>query len=220
MSDYGQSTGGIGGTLARVARGAVHPNLLLNVVGPLGVYQVFTGRGVSAVDALLVAAVFPVAAILVGVLRNRRLEPLGALSLLAIGLGVLGALVFDDPRFLLVKDSAVTGLFGLAFLGSLLIDRPLIAVLARSFAGGQAMPAQEQARLQTPAAHARLRRMTLVWGLALLGEAATRVVLSFLLAPALVLAISPLLALATFGPLALWSWRVRAAAQARAVPAA
>ena len=53
---------------------------------PIGAYPVLTGRGVSAADALLIAAVFPLAAILLGVLKNRRLEPLGGLALLALGI--------------------------------------------------------------------------------------------------------------------------------------
>jgi hypothetical protein len=216
VSDYGQSTGGIGGTLARVARGAVHPNLLLNVVGPLGVYQVLTGRGVSAVDALLVAAVFPVAAILVGVLRNRRLEPLGALSLLAIGLGVLGALVFDDPRFLLVKDSAVTGLLGIACLGSLLGPRPLLFVIGRQFvtAGDPEKLRRYDASWESEEVRASSRRVTFVWGIAFVAEASVRVGLSYVLAPATLLAVSPLLALGVFGPLGLWTLRGRARWQA------
>lgn len=205
---------------AALARRGLHPATLLNVAAPVATYQILTAHGATASAALLASAAFPTATVLARVGRNRKLDALGAISLAALLLGAAGAFLFNNPRFLLVKDSAVTGLFGLAFLGSLLIDRPLVLVLARAFAAGQAPMAQEQARLQSATAHARLRHMTLVWGLALVGEATTRVVLSFLLAPTLVLTISPLLALATFGPLALWSWRVRAAAQARAAKTA
>lgn len=203
-----------------LARRGLHPTTLLNIAAPVATYQLLTMHGATANAALLASAAFPTATVLERVVRTRTLDAMGAISLAALLLGAAGAFLFNTPRFLLVKDSAVTGLFGFAFLGSLLIDRPLVLVLARAFAGGQALTAQQQARLQTAAAHARLRHMTLVWGLALLGEATARVVLSFLLAPALVLTISPLLALATFGPLALWSWHVRATAQARAAKAA
>lgn len=47
--------------------------------------------------------------------------------------------------------------------------------------------------------------MTVVWGLGMLGEATARVVLAFLIPPAALLAISPLLAAAFFGPLAAWT---------------
>src|SRR5262249_34153025 len=103
MNDLRQSMSGLRGAVVRLVRWGVHPPLLLNVAAPLSVFQVLAGRGVSAIDALLIAAAFPLVAILVGALRRRRLEPMGALSLLAIGLGVLGTLVFADPRFLLVK---------------------------------------------------------------------------------------------------------------------
>lgn len=202
-----------------LARRGLHPTTILNVAAPVATYQLLTAYGATASAALLVSAAFPTATVLARVVRTRKLDAMGALSLAALLLGAAGAFLFNNPRFLLVKDSAVTGLFGLAFLGSLLIDRPLLLVLARAFADGQAMSARQQAQLKT-AAPARLRHMTLVWGLALLGEATTRVILSFLLAPTLVLTISPLLTLAAFGPLTLWSWRVRTATQARAAKAA
>ena len=51
-----------------------------------------------------------------------------------------------------------------------------------------------------------------VWGLGMLGEATVRVVLAFLIAPATLLAISPLLAAAFLGPLAAWTLHRRRAA--------
>jgi hypothetical protein len=46
--------------------------------------------------------------------------------------------------------------------------------------------------------------MTAIWGLAFIGEASARVVLSFLLDPGVLVAVSPLVAVAVFGPLGLW----------------
>lgn len=47
---------------------------------------------------------------------------------------------------------------------------------------------------------ARMRQMTVVWGVALLDETSLRVVLAFLISPAVLLAISPLLAPTVIGP--------------------
>ncbi len=63
----------------------------------------------------------------------------------------------------------------------------------------------EQRWSRSPKFRARMRQMTVVWGLGLLGEATVRVVLAFLTPPATLLAISPLLAAAFFGPLAAWT---------------
>jgi len=43
----------------------------------------------------------------------------------------------------------------------------------------------------------------------LIAEAATRIVLSFVVSPGILLVISPLLAAVAFGPLALWTLRQR-----------
>jgi hypothetical protein len=51
--------------------------------------------------------------------------------------------------------------------------------------------------------------MTAVWGGVLLAEAATRVVLSLVIAPGALLAVSPLLTLVFLGSVALWTVRRR-----------
>ncbi len=51
--------------------------------------------------------------------------------------------------------------------------------------------------------------MTAVWGGVLLAEAATRVVLSLVIAPGALLAVSPLLTLVFLGSVGLWTVRRR-----------
>ena len=97
---------------------------------------------------------------------------------------------------------------GLAFLGSLLAARPLIFVIARAQSPERA--AVFDARWAEPAFRRALRAMTAVWGSVLLAEAATRVVLALLVPPAALLLVSPLLAAAFLGPVALWTVRRRA----------
>jgi uncharacterized membrane protein len=162
-------------TSARVA-GVLHkvalPTVLLNVVAPFAAYQVLTAHGVSEVNALSVASVFPLAAVITAAVHSRRLEWIGVLSVASIALGLASALILHDPHVLLVKDSLITGALGLAFLGSLLARWPLTFVFARQFAPGTA-----------PGFRARMRRMTVVWGLGMLGEATVRVILAFLICP-------------------------------------
>lgn len=191
--------------LLALARRGLHPALWLNFGGPIAAYQVLTQRGVSATDALLVGAAFPLTTLLAKALRSRRLDLIGSMSLAALAVGVLATLLFQDPHILLVKDSLVTATFGLVCLGSLFTSRPLMGILAAQFAGSAG-------RSTVPANAPGLRRLTLVWGITMLAEAALRVVLAFLLPPALLMTISPLLAAAVFGPVALWTLRRRAAA--------
>ena len=144
-------------------------------------------------------------------MRSRRLEWLGLLSVVSIAVGLASALVLHDPHVLLVKDSVITGAVGLAFLVSLLASRPLTFVFARQFASGGALDLKQRWS-HSPRFRARMRQMTVVWGLGMLGEATVRVVLAFLIAPATLLAISPLLAAAFLGPLAAWTLHRRRAA--------
>ncbi|MHB8618354.1 MAG: VC0807 family protein [Chloroflexota bacterium] len=199
------------GALAMGGRFNLRRTVLLNVIAPVAAYQLCTNHGLPELQALLVAGAFPLAGILAGVSRGRRLDFVGALSLAAIVFGIIASLVFADPRILLVKESFVTGALGLAFLGSLLAGRPLMLVLARQFAMGDdgKLARYETLWQHAPAFRTAMRRMTAIWGCILVLEAALRVALSFALTPATLLAVSPLLAAAVFGPLVLWTIRGR-----------
>ena len=83
---------------------------------PYITYLVLKGQGVSEVDALATGAVFPVAFIVVNFVRKRRLDGFGLLILATIAVGVALALSSGDARFALVKESFLTGAFGLFLL--------------------------------------------------------------------------------------------------------
>ena len=70
--------------------GTLYRNLLWSAVAPLALVLVLQHRfGVSLVIALAIAAVFPLADVVVTWHRSRRLEPLGALILVIIAFGVV-----------------------------------------------------------------------------------------------------------------------------------
>jgi hypothetical protein len=187
---------------------AMRGSLLLNVAAPFVIYEIMTRSGSSELTALAIGSLFPALGIGVAAVRNRRLDWIGVITLAAMVVGLAGALVFASPRFLLIKDSMTTATVGLTFLASLAMPRPLIFVLARQMnsADPRARAALDQ-RWSLPRARRRIRRLTAIWGLALLGEAALRAVLSFLVAPATLILVSPLLAAAVFGGMATWSIR-------------
>lgn len=215
MNEISTTTAKAQRVITSVASRSFHPGMLLNIGGPIGAYQILTNHGVSPAGALAAGAVFPLGTIVAGVIRTRRLDFIGALSLTAIALGLFGTLLFRDPHFMLVKDSVVTGALGLACLGSLLAPRPMMFILGREFFG---MPRQRSEALwQSAAYRAGSRRVTAIWGLALMAEASLRVALSFVLTPALMLAISPVLAISVFAPLGFWTWRRMSAGKARAM---
>jgi hypothetical protein len=193
----------------------VAPTLLLGIVAPIVTYDVLSGH-TSDVTALAVGAAFPAAAVLWTLGRTRRPDPVALMTLAGIVLGLIGALVFDNSLFLLLKESVVTGAFGLVFLGSLLAARPI------TFALGRAMTATTPGEQETydatwdePAVRAGHRRTTLEWGAALLVDAAGRAVLAAVLAPSTVLLVSPFLSAAVLGPVTIATFRRRRRAAAR-----
>jgi hypothetical protein len=98
-------------------------------------------------------------------------------------IGVVTSLLFDDPRLLLLKESAITGLFGLVLLGSLLAPRPLMFYFGRRFAGGGQPEriAWWNGLWQYPGFRRSQRVLTAVWGSVLLVEAVLRGVLTYVL---------------------------------------
>ena len=179
-----------------VARFVFGPTLLLDVAAPAIAYQVLVRHGVASTPALLYVAVFPLLGIAVAAIRKRHLDPVALLASVAIAVGLAAGLVLHDGRILLVKDSIVTGVLGVVFLLSLPARRPMVLILQRRLLGQT---------WDDPRVLARSRRLTTLWGVALIAEAAVRVALSLVVSPGTLLVISPLLAAVTFGPLALWT---------------
>jgi hypothetical protein len=187
-------------------RGLV-PSLLVNAVAPYLAYQLLTDRGVDSLQALQTSAIFPVVGLARGYVRSRRLDIIGLISLVLIVLGVVASLISGDARFILIKESLLTGMFGLVWLATLLMPRPLMFYVGRQFTSGgdPARAADFEARWQYPAFRAVCRIMTVVWGVALLLEAGLRVALSFVLPIPIFLLVSPVLALAVTVGLIAWT---------------
>jgi len=157
--------------------------ILLSVVAPIVIYDVLTDRGVGVVPALIASAAGPALDLLVTAVRARRVDEFSLIVLAFLVIGVLTSLLFDDPRLLLLKESAVTGLFALVLLGSLLAPRPLMFYFGRRFAtGGQPERLAWWNGLWQYAGFRRTQRvLTAVWGTTLLVEAVARGVLTYVL---------------------------------------
>jgi hypothetical protein len=206
------------------AAGAARPrfaglywSLTINVVLPLIVAQWLLHQGRSPVVALGIAALFPLGDGLVSALR-RRLDLLSVASLAALVLGIALSFATGNAAFAIAEKSVFTGLFGIVFLVSLLLPRPLIFHLGRQFntAGDPAAQAAWDANWSIPGFRRVVRVMTTVWGLGLLAEAALRVAVALTLTPAVAIVISPILAIASIALLVLWTTRYAARARRRA----
>lgn len=194
------------GRLGNVLLGWV-PTVVCNVVLPLLTYSVLTDHGMSEVGALSLSAVWPVVEIAVMFAIRRHVDEVGVLSLILIALGVVSSLLLNDPRVLLLKDSAVTGLFGLVILGSLLAPRPLMFYFGRKFATDGSPEKIEwwNGLWRYEGFRHTQRVLTVVWGVAFLGEAVLRVILTEMLSVDAMVTISAILPYVVFAALMTWT---------------
>ena len=171
--------------------------------------------------ALYASAIPPVAWSVVEFIRLRRIDVLSLFVLAGIVLSIVAMMLGGDSRALLIRESFVSGAFGVAFLLSLALRRPLIFYLARATIARQSedgIARFEAAWAERPALRQSLRLMTAAWGAGLTLEMALRFWLVWHLSVERVLVVSPFVSYAIYGALMLWTlWyrrRLRAKAQA------
>ena len=176
---------------------------------PFLTYLLLHRQGVSTVDAVAAGAVFPLAFLGYHFARRRRLDGLGLIVLATIGAGTGLALLSGSARLYLVKESFLTGSFGVFLLGSLLARRPFMFYSGRRFAtdGSPAgLAAWDSYWLKSPTFRRSNRVMTVVWGVAFLAEAAIRIVAAYTLDTSTVVALSGVAPLAVVGLLMTWTF--------------
>ncbi|MER7872732.1 VC0807 family protein [Streptomyces solisilvae] len=201
--------------------------LSLTVVAPIITYNALRDHGFSEFAALLISSVWPVIDGAVHIAWRRRLDELAIVTLVFIVItAVVSTVGAHSARALLIKDSAVTGLFGLLCLATLLTPRPLIFYLGRKFAtdGTERSIAWWNGLWQVDGFRKAMITMTTVWGVAYCMESAVRIVLSYTLRTDTMVVLSPVLIYAVLSSLGVWTaWygkRSRRRGQARAAAAA
>jgi hypothetical protein len=207
----------------RVALGWVM-TILFNVVLPLVTYFVLTARGVSAVVALVASGFWPVLEMGLSFAVQRHIDEFAGISLLFIVLGVVSGLGFHSARLVLVKESVVTGLFGVLSLASLAFPRPLMFYFGRKFGtdGTAESVAWWNSLWQYPTFRRIQRVITIVWGTVFVVEAVVRVLLTYVLSTSVMAVVSSVAPMVVVGLLIWWtlSYARRARAAAGATPAA
>jgi hypothetical protein len=196
------------------------PQILIAGVLPVIGYSLLRPHVGSDATALAAVMVFPIADIAIERRRHGQIEPIGIISLIGIVVGLIGAIALHGNATLLkVRESMLTGLFGLVCLGSLLAARPAMFYMGRAFAtgGDPDKVAEFNTMWDQPGAPRRFRFVTAVWGLGLLGEAVLRTVLALTISTQRFLEIAPIVGWVTIGAL-LWfsTWSIRAGERAAA----
>lgn len=176
----------------------------LSVVLPLIVIQWKLRSGAPPLQAIALAALFPILEMVLEAVQTKRVGLIAIIALVGILTGLGLAYVTGNAAFALLKDSVFTGMFGLAFLGSLLSAKPLIYRFNLDLAGTDAAKrAAAEALWERPSARQHMRTLTVVWGIGLVLEAAARLVAVATLPIVTATALSPIVQLVAFGTLAI-----------------
>ncbi|MEU7552130.1 VC0807 family protein [Streptomyces sp. NPDC044571] len=199
----------------------------LNVVAPIITYNQLHDHGWSEFGALLASSAWPVLDSVISLAWRRKLDEFAIVTLVFLVITAVVSLVgAHSARALLIKDSGVTGLFGLLCLVTLLTPRPLMFYFGRKFAtdGTPESTAWWNGLWQFEGFRRTMIVMTTVWGVGYLAEAAVRVVLAYLLPTDTMVVISPIMIYGVLGALALWTTyygkRSKAEGERRAAEAA
>jgi intracellular septation protein A len=178
--------------------------IIISALFPIVIYQLASPH-MSTLSALTLMAVPPMLYAGYGWVRTQSINPISIITLLTLVVSMLATLLLHDPRLLLIRDSYLTGVFGLLCLISLLFPRPVAFHVYRwAFVRTPEQLASLNANWQVPYGRFVRRLVTVVWGLAFVGEALADTFLAYHVQTAQYIAIHPFLFWGTI--LATMSW--------------
>ncbi len=144
-------------------------------------------------------------------MRQRTIDPVGAVVLTGFAVGVLASELLGGNAYVLkVKDSAFTAVFGLACLISIFVmERPVMFYVGRFLASGTdpARTADYDLLHNDPRGRRTFKVLTIVWGTGLVIEASTRLILAAYVPTATFLVISPLITATVVGSMFIFTIR-------------
>jgi hypothetical protein len=154
--------------------------LLIDAGVPVGsFYLLRDGFGASLWLSLALSSVGPAVRTVASIAAERKANLLALLMLAVNAAGIVVSFLTGDPRAMIAKDSIVSSVIAFAILGSVALRRPLMSAGLKPFVT-KGRPARVAAWDRLSAESARFRRLELlfsaIWGLALLGECAARLI--------------------------------------------
>ncbi|HEX6562838.1 MAG TPA: VC0807 family protein [Chthoniobacterales bacterium] len=180
-------------------------DFLVNLGGPFLIYQLAAGH-MSETAALMLSSAPPILWSIGQLIWSRKLDALSLLVIAGIALSLVATLLGGSPRLLLIRESFITGIFGLVFLGSLLFPKPLVFYLAKTTVAKQGMKQEVfESNWSIPGFRSTFYLMTMVWGVGLLFEATLKIILAFTMQIGLFLVVSPIISYSIYFGLLGWS---------------
>jgi hypothetical protein len=182
---------------------SILPSAIGGAVVPLIVYYLVRSHVGDDADALAIAGIPAAAWVGSQFVWKRRIDPIGAIVLSGFVLGLIVSFALGGNAFVLkVRDSAFTSTFGVAAVVSGFSGRrPLTYFVGRALSAGsdpQRVALYDQL-WESPAARATFRAVNFIWGVGLVLDAGTRVVLAADLSTKTFLAVSPVLSFVFVG---------------------
>jgi uncharacterized membrane protein len=191
-------------------------SLVINGAVPVIVYNLLLGHFSSFVS-LLIATLIPLGDNLYQIVKYRKADAFGLFMLTGFILSLLAFVLGGNEKLILLRESMVTGLLGLIFIGSLFVAKPLIYHFAIRFSVSDVSEKKGQfaKNWEVPYFRFVLRIMTAIWGIALLGEAIIKIILVYELSITAFLAVSQLIFYSVIGAAILFTMVYRRYAKNR-----
>jgi uncharacterized membrane protein len=191
-------------------------SVVINGAIPVVAYNLLLGHFSSFVS-LLIATLIPLGDNLYHIMKYRKADAFGLFMLTGFILSLLAFVLGGNEKLILLRESMVTGLLGLIFIGSLFFSKPLIYHFAIRFSASDEAEKKGQfvKNWEVPYFRFVLRIMTAIWGIALLGEAIIKIILVYELSITAFLAISQLIFYSVMGAAILFTMVYRRYAKTR-----
>lgn len=169
-------------------------SLAINGAFPFIIYTLLTHyTHVSDLIALTATGIPSLIDSIIGIIRHRRIDFLAGMVLFGIVVSLILVSLGGSARLYLIRDSYLTGAYGVACVASLLFPKPLGFYTGRYFVAGNDPERIARYNSSWQYAHVRLmiRMQTIFWGVGTILEAIIRGYLAFTLPIPQFLAVSP-----------------------------
>jgi hypothetical protein len=153
----------------------------LDFVVPVALFYVLRAFGVGAYLALLAGALASLVSAAYSLIRKRQVNGVATFMTAMLVLSTVVTLVSGSPRFLLARDSWVTGAAGIWFIASCWAPRPLAYHFVRAVGEGRfGWPPDFEARwARAPRFRHMWRVASVMWGVGTLLDAVLRWVMAY-----------------------------------------
>ncbi|MEK4418636.1 VC0807 family protein [Bacillus sp. FSL K6-0268] len=175
--------------------------LVINIIVPYISYIVLVPY-TSHINALIISSIAPLLETLYSLIRMHKVDVFSAVIFFSLVLSIIAVLIGGNERFILLRESYITGIMGSVFLVSLLFSKPLIFYFARRFSNN---PQLDYKWEQSASMRRTFRVLTRVWGLTFLFEAMIKIVLVYSLSVETFLLVSTFITYSLIGLIILWT---------------